>query len=247
MNSQGDPRLQTRFPIRVTERTGSRWTADASNLSPFGLKIRDIRITPPAFVQLDFEVPGTMPGFSVMAVAVRSDPDGTTFAFTNLEANDNLARNDFVRLRDAVGTILLRRKLWAMIVGDDRQLAETLADAAAEHGYDTIIMPNPGEALAFLVHDQPDAIVLGLTSPSTSPSAFLETLANRRVHIPVVVLHSRASEPDERSYLERGAVHVAGTPLDLEQFSLILNVLEVTTHKSLLRRLDREFDFTFRP
>lgn len=239
-NSRRYPRIEEVFPVRVQEATGRTWTADAVNLSPFGIKIRGPRMTVPTIVRLDFELPVGAARLSITAVAVRSDPDGTAFAFINL------ARADFQRIRDAVEKLFVRRQLWFMIVEDDAEVAGLLADFAEEQGYATIVIPNAEEALAYLTQDQPDAILLDLTLPGMSGLQFLETLMRQDQRIPVVVV-SGAAEPEAASCLSLGALDFIRKPLSFQQFRLTLDMLELTTVKQRLHDIDLALDLAFRP
>ena len=238
-NSRRYPRIEGVFPVRVQEATGRSWTADAVNLSPFGIKIRGTQMTVPAIVRLEFELPVGPARLSLTAVAVRSDPDGTAFAFINL------ARADFQRIRHAVEHLFVRRRLWIMIVEDEWEVGGLLADFAEEQGYATIIVPSAEEALAYLTQDQPDAILLDLTLPRMSGLQFLETLVRQELRIPVVVV-SGAAEPEAASCLSLGALDFIRKPLSFEQFRLTLDMLELTTVKHRLHDIDLALDLAFR-
>ncbi len=230
-NSRRSIRIQERFPIRVVEASGTFWTSEAVNLSPFGVKIADTRISPPAIVRLEFDLPAGGARLALTAVAVRTDPDGGAFAFVNL------ARSDFHRIRHAVESLFLRRKLWIMIVEDDPEVATVLADFAEEHDCATIVIPSAEEALAYLSQDHPDAILLDLTLPGMSGLQFLDTLAQQRHRIPVVVV-TGAAEADAMAALKRGALDFVRKPLNLEQFHLTLDMLELTSINRRLERVD---------
>lgn len=239
-DSRRYPRIEEVFPVRVFEATGRSWTADAANLSPFGIKLRDARMTPPAIVRLEFELPVGGARVTITAVAVRSDPDGTAFAFINL------ARPDFLRVRNAVESLFVRRRLWIMIVEDDAEVAGILADFTEEQGYATFIIPSAEEALAYLAQDQPDAILLDLTLPGMSGLQFLQTLARQDLRIPVVVV-SGAAEAEATSCLSLGALDFIRKPLNFEQFRLTLDVLELTSVKHRLHDIDLALTLAFSP
>ncbi len=207
-NSRRYPRIEDPFSVRVVEASGKSWTGEAVNLSPFGIKIREARIAPPAIVRLEFELPAGGARLTITAAAVRTDADGGAFAFINL------ARADFQRIRNAVESLFLRRKLWIMIVEDDPSVAAVLADFTEEHDCATFIIPSAEEALAYLTQDHPDAILLDLTLPGMSGLQLLDTLARQQLRIPVVVvpgLLETTTEPIRN--LATGEVHVADVAL----------------------------------
>lgn len=239
-NSRRYPRIEDAFSVRVFEATGKSWTGEAVNLSPFGIKIRQARITPPAIVRLEFDLPVGGARLMITAVAVRADADGGAFAFINL------ARSDFHRIRNAVEGLFLRRKLWIMIVEDDPEVAAVLADFTEEQGYATFIIPSAEEALAYLTQDQPDAILLDLLLPGMSGLRFLETMSRQELRIPIVVV-SGAAEPEAASSLTLGALDFLRKPLNFEQFRLTLNMLELTSVKQRLHNIDLALDLAFQP
>jgi len=232
------PRVEAAFPVRVQEASGPPWEGKATDLSPFGVKVRGASIAPPAIVQLEFSLSPTDPAFSVLAVAVRSDPDGTAFAFVNL------AKPDFLRLRQRVETLFLSRQLYIMVVEDDRDVAGMLADYAEELGYAAVIMPNAEEALAYLAQDQPDAILLNLSLPGMSGLQFLQTLTQQGLRLPVVAI-SAASEPEAISSLKAGVLHFLRKPPDMEQLRLTLEMLELTSTKARLDTIEQAFRLAF--
>lgn len=232
------PRVEAAFPVRVREASGASSVGKATDLSPFGVKVRGASIAPPTIVRLEFSPSPTDPAFSIDAVAVRSDADGTAFTFVNL------AKPDFQRLRQQVETLFLRRQLYIMVVEDDRDVADTLADHAEELGYAAVIMPNAEEALAYLAQDQPDAILLDLSLPGMSGLQFLQRLTQQGLRLPVVAI-SAASEPEAMSSLKAGALHFLQKPLDLEQLRLTLDMLELTSTKARLDTIERAFQLGF--
>src|SRR3990172_8675073 len=103
------PRVEAAFPVRVREASGPPWEGKATDLSPFGVKVRGASIAPPAIVRLELSLSPTDPAVSILAVAVRSDPDGTAFAFVNL------TKPDFLRLRRQVETLFLPPHLYLIL------------------------------------------------------------------------------------------------------------------------------------
>jgi len=238
ISSRRFPRVEAAFPVRVQEASGPPWEGKATDLSPFGVKVRGASIAPPAIVQLEFSLSPTDPAFSVLAVAVRSDPDGTAFAFVNL------AKPDFLRLRQRVETLFLSRQLSLMVIENDRDAAGMLADYAEELGYAAVIMPNAEEALAYLAQDQPDAILLNLSLPGMSGLQFLQTLTQQGLRLPVVAI-SAASEPEAISSLKAGVLHFLRKPPDMEQLRLTLEMLELTSTKARLDTIEQAFRLAF--
>jgi CheY-like chemotaxis protein len=238
IRSRRFPRVEAAFPVRVREASGPSSVGKATDLSPFGVKVRGASIAPPTIVRLEFSLSPTDPAFSILAVAVRSNAEGTAFAFVDL------AKPDFLRLRQQVETLFLLRQLYIMVVEDDRDVADTLADYAEELGYAAVIMPNAEEALAYLAQDQPDAILLNLSLPGMSGLQFLQRLTQQGLRLPVVAI-SAASEPEAISSLKAGVLHFLLKPPDMEQLRLTLEMLELTSTKARLDTIERAFRLAF--
>lgn len=232
------PRVAATFPVRVRETSGQSVVGEAVNLSPFGVKIRNSYVAPPAIVRLEFTLTAHDPAFSIHAVALRSDTDGTAFAFVNL------TKPDFLWVRQQVERLFLRGQLYIMVVQNDRDVAETLADYAEELGYAAVIMSNAEEALAYLAQDQPDAILLDLHLPGMSGLQFLQRLAQQGLRLPVVAI-SAASETEAVGSLKAGVLHFLQKPLDMEQVRLTLDMLELTSTKARLDTIERAFQLAF--
>jgi CheY-like chemotaxis protein len=205
-------------PVRVTEPGGRTWVGDSEDLSPFGMRVRDGLSSPSALVRLEFEIPERLARLSVTSFTVRTEPDGAAFAFVSL------TRPDFASLRMAVDSLLLSRKLWIAIVERDPQMAGMLADRVEELGHTPLVLPSSGEALAYLRHDRPDAILVDVTPPGMSGVQFLEALRGRDIAVPVLVM-TDADAADARRCLELGALDVLAKPLNHEQLDLSLQVL----------------------
>src|SRR3990172_6902162 len=188
IDSRRFPRVEAAFPVRVQEAPGPPSEGKATDLSPSGVKIRGASVAPPAIVQLEFSLAPTDPAFSVLAVALRSDLDGTAFAFVNL------TKPDFLRLRRQVETLFLRRQLYLMVI-----------------------------------ENNPDAP---------------QTLAQQGLRLPVVAI-SAASEAEAISSLKAGVLHFLRKPLDMEQFRLTLDMLELTGTKARLDTIERAFQLAF--
>jgi len=216
------------FQVRVIEASGTSWVGEGQALSPFGTKVSGGHVDLHALVQLELDLPAEGPHLEIRALAVRSEPDGVAFAFVDL------ARAQFHLIRQAVDSVLLQRKLWIMIVDADRAAATVLADYVEREGHAALIIPTAEEALAYLAQDRVDAIMLDLGLPGRSGMQFLEALAERGLHIPIVVVSGATSEEDAVRCLQLGALDFVTKPLGDSQIGLTVSALSL---KSLEGRL----------
>jgi CheY-like chemotaxis protein len=199
--------------------SGATWNGESNDLSPLGIKVRDHHVPATSIVRLEFAVPGRGPTLSVMSFAVRNDPDGVAFSFIDL------SRPAFGLLREAVDSLLLARPLWVAVVSSDSATANLLGDYVEAQGHAAIILPTGEEAFAYVLHDQPDAILLDLALPGMTGVELLERLARRGLGIPVLAV-SATSEAEALRCLELGALDVVGTSPGEEQFRRALEALE---------------------
>jgi len=110
-----------------------------------------------------------------------------------------------------------------LVVDDDADLREALADVLQESGYDVLTAEHGKAALAVLARTLPDAILLDLMMPvMDGPTFAVEWKKDpRAARIPVILF---SADPDcDRIAARLGAVTCLKKPLPLED---ILAVLE---------------------
>jgi CheY-like chemotaxis protein len=212
------PRVNISVPVRVARPNGTTWTGESENLSPLGIKVRDGVTEVIPIVRLEFEIPGRVPTLSVTSFTVRNDRDGVAFVFIDL------ARPAFALLRAAVDRLLLSRKLWVAIIENDPDMASMLAEYVEGHGHTPIVLPSAEEALGYLRHDRPDALLLDLELPGMRGVEFLQRLARQGAWLPVLVLSG--GEAEALRCLELGALDFVPKPVSGERLRLALQALE---------------------
>jgi len=104
-----------------------------------------------------------------------------------------------------------------MIVEDDFETRELIAEVLRDDGYAVQTAANGAEALATLrtvTDERPDIILLDLMMPIMSGWQFLEERATDQdlARIPVLVL---SADPSRQLASSRGVVAVVGKPFDL--------------------------------
>jgi len=108
-----------------------------------------------------------------------------------------------------------------LIVDDDRDARESLAAFLQTAGHYAKCVPNGREALATLLADLPDAILLDLIMPEMDGPSFLEVVRSylRIQSLPVVVLTGLSDSPmiDRARALHVNSILVKGkaTPDDI--------------------------------
>jgi CheY-like chemotaxis protein len=216
------------IPVRVADASGRVWAGQTMDLSPFGIRVRGCALPPRTLARVEFDLPGGGPPVTVQSLAVRADPDGVALAFIDL------TRAGFAAIREAVDRELLRQPIWVLVVGDDPELANRLADAVEERGHISLVIPDAGDALAYLEQDRPDAVLLDLARAGRGGAALLESFLARMDAAPVLAI---ADCPDSEAarYLAAGAFDVLPTPVDPTRLRAVLAGLEF---RSLEERLE---------
>jgi two-component system, chemotaxis family, chemotaxis protein CheY len=103
-----------------------------------------------------------------------------------------------------------------LVVDDDVDIRESLAELLSDEGYAVVSAPNGREALAVLDSAEPAVILLDLMMPVMDGAEFLEQLSRRKPAAPPSVLVlSAATNPDPGPAKHR-AHGVLRKPLDVE-------------------------------
>jgi CheY-like chemotaxis protein len=109
-----------------------------------------------------------------------------------------------------------------LIVDDDRDSGELIAKMLQLSGHEAAYVPSGSEALARVITDRPDVVLLDLFMPDMDGPSFLEVIHSylRLKTLPVVVLTGGGDSPmiDRVQRLKVNAVLVKGkaTPEDIE-------------------------------
>jgi CheY-like chemotaxis protein len=84
-----------------------------------------------------------------------------------------------------------------LLVDDQPELAEPIVKYLAQEGHSVTVLPNGKEALAQVLSDLPDLILLDLIMPEMDGPCFLEVVRSylRLQSLPVVILTAAADSP----------------------------------------------------
>jgi DNA-binding response OmpR family regulator len=92
-----------------------------------------------------------------------------------------------------------------LIVEDTSEIAEALQDYLRHKGFATSLATRAAQALALVLGDRPDLIVLDLGLPDRDGYSVLEQLRERGIRTPVLILSARREEADKVRGLQLGA------------------------------------------
>jgi CheY-like chemotaxis protein len=113
-----------------------------------------------------------------------------------------------------------------LVVEDEPQVAEYLAEAIRGAGYEAMVALDGTEALDVLEATQVDGVFLDLVMPGLSGLAVLAQIRKRHPHLPVVIISGNAAvEGIAEKADELGAVAVLAKPTALAEVRAILSKL----------------------
>jgi DNA-binding NtrC family response regulator len=108
------------------------------------------------------------------------------------------------------------KKLKVLLVDDEREFVETLADRLAIRDLDTSKAHDGEEALSAVKKDPPDVIVLDLKMPGLHGIDVLKRLKQAHPDVEVIILTGHGSQKDEEAARGLGAFDYLKKPADLE-------------------------------
>ena len=136
-----------------------------------------------------------------------------------------------------------------LVVEDERKLAQVLATALQAEHYDVVIAPTGEDGFFRANAEAFDLIVLDLMLPGRSGLEILETLRQRHVDTPVLILTARDGVDDRVLGLDRGADDYLVKPFALPELLARIRALVRRGRASNVLRLkaaDLEMDLVTR-
>ena len=136
-----------------------------------------------------------------------------------------------------------------LVVEDERKLAQILESALQAEHYDVVVAPTGEDGFFRANAEAFDLILLDLMLPGRSGIEILETLRQRQVHTPVLILTARDGVDDRVLGLDRGADDYLVKPFALPELLARIRALLRRGRPSEMLRLkaaDLELDLVTR-
>jgi len=135
-----------------------------------------------------------------------------------------------------------------LIVEDERLIRACLAEGLEDEGYKVDTAPNGAEAIARIVEEPPDAVLLDLLMPVMDGLEFLNQRSAQPLlaALPVVVL-SAAGVPALRDATALRATAVLSKPIDLDVLSAVLEHVLRDCSRGPVRPGETQADATLQP
>ena len=112
-----------------------------------------------------------------------------------------------------------------LVVDDEREMAEMVADGLADRGYDATPLASSDEAMIALREGGLDALVTDLRMPHVDGLALLAEARRLSADLPVIVMTAYGAVDSAVESIRRGASHYLTKPFKLEELSLFLGRL----------------------
>jgi two-component system response regulator HydG len=106
-----------------------------------------------------------------------------------------------------------------LIVDDEREMAEMIADGLADRGYDTVAISSGEEARVRLHQEAFDALVTDLRMPGVDGLALLAEARQSWPDLPVIVMTAYGAIDSAIASMRRGASYYLTKPFKLEELA----------------------------
>jgi len=109
-----------------------------------------------------------------------------------------------------------------ILLVDDSRLIRMKLKRMLSDGYEIIEAENGKKAFIKVVSEKPDCIVTDLLMPEMNGFEFMETLKEKQLHYPIVVLTADIQEQTKERCLNMGAVEVLNKPPKQEELEMAI-------------------------
>ena len=101
-----------------------------------------------------------------------------------------------------------------LVIDDDLQIVELVADYFVELGYEVLRALEGDEGLRLVEASAPDVVLLDITMPGKNGEQVLRELRNRGYRHPIIMFSGNGDEEQAARTLQRGAFDYVAKPFD---------------------------------
>lgn len=127
------------------------------------------------------------------------------------------------------------KKLRLLLVDDEKEFIQTLADRLKMRDLDAAVAHNGEEALSAVKKEEPDVIVLDVKMPGIDGIEVLRRVKQAYPNVEVIILTGHGSKKDEDAARSLGAFDYVNKPADLDK--LVPLIKNAFTQK--MRKLEK--------
>ncbi|MGI6454032.1 MAG: PP2C family protein-serine/threonine phosphatase [bacterium] len=122
-----------------------------------------------------------------------------------------------------------------LIVDDEEEIRENLADFAEYSGFDVLQAGHGREALELVESSSPNLIISDLMMPQMNGLELLQEIVNRKLDIPVIIMTAFGTMEYAIDAMKKGAADFIAKPIDLPYMMKVVN--KVLSHSEMELKL----------
>ena len=115
-----------------------------------------------------------------------------------------------------------------LIVDDEEEIRENLADFAEYSGFDVLQAGHGREALELVESSSPNLIISDLMMPQMNGLELLQEIVNRKLDIPVIIMTAFGTMEYAIDAMKKGAADFIAKPIDLPYMMKVVNKVLAT-------------------
>ncbi|MDR9408286.1 MAG: response regulator [Balneolaceae bacterium] len=124
-----------------------------------------------------------------------------------------------------------------LIIDDNVNFAESIADLLGMHGYTSETAPNGKEALKKIWLKKYDIILLDINMPEMSGKGFIQKINQRKYSMPIIVVSGMDINEIKNYFYEQGAISYLKKPFNNDTLiTLVKNTLKLTQKISIEKK-----------
>jgi len=119
-----------------------------------------------------------------------------------------------------------------LLVDDEREFVQTLSERLQIRDVDAAIAYDGESALHLIKKDEPDVMILDLKMPGIDGIEVLQRVKKTNPNIEVIILTGHGGEADRETCMEMGAFAYLQKPLNINEFSEVLQQVKEKVHRA---------------
>ncbi|MCP4667035.1 MAG: response regulator [Deltaproteobacteria bacterium] len=119
-----------------------------------------------------------------------------------------------------------------LLVDDEREFVQTLSERLRIRDVDAVIAYDGESALHLIKEDEPDVMILDLKMPEIDGIEVLQRVKKTNPNMEVIILTGHGGEADHETCMEMGAFAYLQKPLNIDEFSEVLQQAKEKVHRA---------------
>lgn len=111
-----------------------------------------------------------------------------------------------------------------LIVDDDSEIRETIAEFLRNHGYEPIQVTNALSVVRTIKNQKPDLMILDMKMPGADGIQIVRALKRENIDIPIVVISGFLDGKNASILISQGVKSILAKPIDFDLLSKKINM-----------------------